>query len=83
MDRIKRFPQTLLLILVGVFSFTFFLYMSFPYEVLKEAVAVHSSEATGLNMKNPTNRAGCRATAMATDASSPGTLAMSAARLTP
>lgn len=44
----RRVWQILILILVGVFSFTFFLYLSFPYDVLKETLAVESSKASGL-----------------------------------
>ena len=39
-----------------------------------------ASGCVGSTMKKPTKRRGCRATAAATDAASPGTLAISAAR---
>ena len=42
-----------------------------------------ASAAVGSSMKKPTMRDGCWATARATDSSSPGTLAISAARATP
>jgi len=42
-----------------------------------------ASFAAGSSMKNPTSRSGWRATAVATDSSSPETLAISAARPTP
>lgn len=47
----KRLGITLTFIFVGVFSFLFFLYFTFPYEVLKEAIAMKASEESGLNIQ--------------------------------
>ena len=44
----KKGPRIALLSLVGAVSFVFFLYLSFPYEILKEAVAVKAASATGM-----------------------------------
>lgn len=45
-----KIARIFILIFVGFFSFLFFLYFSFPYEVLKESIAVHLSQETGINM---------------------------------
>lgn len=44
----KKLVQILSLIMVGVLSFLVFLYFSFPYRVLKEAISVKATEATGI-----------------------------------
>lgn len=44
----KNLKNSIIYIVVGVLSFIFFLYLSFPYNVLKETIAVKLSEATGL-----------------------------------
>lgn len=36
--------------LLGIFSFLFFLYLTFPYEVLKEVVSLKASQATGMTV---------------------------------
>lgn len=46
----RSVAKVFFLVCLGFFSFTFFFYLSFPYEVLKEVVASNASEATGLNV---------------------------------
>lgn len=47
MKRIRRF---FIYSLVGLFSFMFFLYLSFPYNILKEGLSAQISNATQLNL---------------------------------
>ena len=49
--RTRRTLQFSLMSLLFGFSFTLFLYLTFPYEVLKEAVAAQISKATGYNVQ--------------------------------
>src|SRR4051812_5711387 len=53
-----------------------------PSSVIARCARAGASVADGSSMKNPTKRVGWCATASATDSSSPGTLAISAARAT-
>lgn len=47
----KKFPKLMTLIILGIGSFLFFFYFSFPFEVLKEAIAVRASQATGMSIE--------------------------------
>ena len=49
--RTRRTLQITLMTLLFGFSFTLFLFLTFPYEVLKEAVAAQISKATGYNVQ--------------------------------
>ncbi len=44
----KKLSNFLIYFFVGIVSFVFFLYLSFPYNVLKETIASELSNATGL-----------------------------------
>jgi len=46
----KRFSNIIIYLVVGILSFLFFLYLSFPYNVLKETIAIRLSEASGLSV---------------------------------
>ena len=46
----KKLWQFLFFGFVGFFGFIFFLYLSFPYDILKESVAVDISKAIGINV---------------------------------
>jgi type II secretion system protein N len=47
----KRTLQIFLLLMLGVASFVLFLFLTFPYEVLKETIAVELSQATGFDIR--------------------------------
>lgn len=44
----KKLTRVVIYILVGLVGFITFLYFSFPYDVLKESIAVEASNATGM-----------------------------------
>lgn len=46
----KRVWKLISYLVLGLVSFTFFFYLTFPYEVLKETIVLNASEATGLNV---------------------------------
>lgn len=46
----KRVWKIFSYLFLGLISFTFFFYLTFPYEVLKETIVLNASEATGLNV---------------------------------
>ena len=47
----KKFGKLIAYIVLAVSSFIFFLYLTFPYEVLKETAILKASEATGLSLE--------------------------------
>ena len=47
----KKFPKTLAYSVLGVSSFLFFFYLTFPYEVLKETLVLKISETTNLSIE--------------------------------
>lgn len=46
----KRFSNIIIYVCVALFSLTFFLYLSFPYNILKETIAIQMSNALGLSV---------------------------------
>ncbi|MCB9228108.1 MAG: type II secretion system protein GspN [Deltaproteobacteria bacterium] len=46
----KRIWKITLYISLGLSSFLFFFYLTFPYEILKETIVLNASEASGLNI---------------------------------
>lgn len=46
----KKMSRTLMYILVGVFSFIFFLYLSFPYNVLKETLSAKIASSANVSV---------------------------------
>lgn len=47
----KKISNILIYLAVGLLSFIFFMYLFFPYSVLKENIAVQISKATGLSVQ--------------------------------
>lgn len=47
----KRIWNILFYVFVGIVSFIFFLYLSFPYEVLKERLTIFVNDQSGLNIQ--------------------------------
>ncbi|MFK7823045.1 MAG: type II secretion system protein GspN [Oligoflexales bacterium] len=47
----KNFGKLIAYIVLAISSFIFFLYLTFPYEVLKETAILKASEATGLSLE--------------------------------
>jgi type II secretion system protein N len=50
-EAMKKYLEVIILIGLFVVSFIFFLFLTFPYEVLKETVAAELSTATGYNIQ--------------------------------
>jgi type II secretion system protein N len=46
----KKFTNAIIYTFVGIFSFIFFLYLSFPYNILKETIALELSNALGVSV---------------------------------
>lgn len=46
----KKLGQFGIFIVVGILSFFLFLFMFFPYQILKEAISLKASEATGMSI---------------------------------
>jgi type II secretion system protein N len=46
----KKFSNIIIYVLVAIFSFGFFLYLSFPYNVLKETISIEISNAIGVSL---------------------------------
>jgi type II secretion system protein N len=46
----KKFTRLFVYLAIGLASLIFFLYLSFPYDVLKESIAVQASAETGLSV---------------------------------
>lgn len=46
----KKYSKIIIYLLAGLFSFIFFLYLSFPYNILKETIASQMSSALGISV---------------------------------